>query len=42
MKLGITHGEAHLQGMLQAGANERQLRPQILQQRDMEKMYNVQ
>jgi hypothetical protein len=40
MKLGITHGEAHLQGMLQAGANERQLRPQILQQRDLEKMYN--
>jgi hypothetical protein len=39
MKLGITHGEAHLQGMLQAGANERQLRPQILQQRDLEKMY---
>src|SRR5262249_34927039 len=40
MKLGITHGEAHLQAMLQAGANERQLRPQILQQRDLEKMYN--
>jgi hypothetical protein len=40
MKLGITHGEAHLQAMLQAGANERQLHPQILQQRDLEKMYN--
>src|SRR5260370_33701715 len=40
MKLGITHGEAHLQGMLQAGANERQLRPQSLQQAVLEKLDN--
>jgi hypothetical protein len=40
MKLGITHGEAHLQAMMQAGANERQLKPQILQMKDLEKMYN--
>jgi hypothetical protein len=39
LKLGITHGEAHIQAMLQAGANERQLKPQILQQKDIEKMY---
>lgn len=40
IKMGITHGEAHLQAMMQQGANERQLKPQILQQRDLEKMYN--
>jgi hypothetical protein len=38
-KLGITHSEAHLQAMMQQGANKRQLRPQILQQKDIEKMY---
>jgi hypothetical protein len=38
-KLGVTHAEAHLQAMLQQGANKRQLRPQILQQKDLEKMY---
>lgn len=39
-KLGATHCEAHLQAMLQQGANERQLRPQILQLKDLEKMLN--
>jgi hypothetical protein len=39
-KLGVTHGEAHLQAMMQQGANKRQLRPQILQMKDLEKMYN--
>jgi hypothetical protein len=39
-KLGVTHAEAHVQAMLQAGANERQLKPQILQLKDLEKMYN--
>jgi hypothetical protein len=39
LKMGITHGEAHLQAMLQQGSNERQLKPQILQQKDLEKMY---
>jgi hypothetical protein len=39
IKLGLTHGEAHLQAMMQQGANERQLKPQILQQKDLEKMY---
>src|SRR5262249_24401922 len=29
----------HLQAMMQQGANERQLKPQILQQKDLEKMY---
>jgi len=38
-KLGVTHGEAHLQAMMQQGANKRQLRPQILQMKDLEKMY---
>ena len=38
-KLGVTHAEAHLQAMMQAGANKRQLRPQILQMKDLEKMY---
>jgi hypothetical protein len=38
-KLGATHAEAHLQAMLQQGANKRQLRPQILQMKDLEKMY---
>ena len=38
-KLGVTHAEAHLQAMLQQGANKRQLRPQILQMKDLEKMY---
>lgn len=38
-KLGATHSEAHLQAMMQQGANKRQLRPQILQQKDLEKMY---
>jgi len=38
-KLGITHGEAHLQAMMQQGSNKRQLRPQILQMKDLEKMY---
>ena len=40
LKLGATHGEAHLQAMMQQGANERQLKPQILQQKDLEKMLN--
>jgi len=39
-KLGVTHAEAHVQAMLQGGANERQLKPQILQLKDLEKMYN--
>lgn len=39
LKLGATHAEAHLQAMLQSGANERQLKPQILQLKDLEKMY---
>src|SRR5215469_11381083 len=39
-KLGVTHAEAHLQAMMQAGANKRQLRPQILQMKDLDKMYN--
>jgi hypothetical protein len=39
-KLGVTHAEAHVQAMLQAGSNERQLKPQILQLKDLEKMYN--
>ena len=39
LKMGLTHGEAHLQAMMQQGANERQLKPQILQQKDLEKMY---
>jgi hypothetical protein len=39
-KLGATHAEAHLQAMMQSGANERQLKPQILQMKDLEKMYN--
>lgn len=39
-KLGVTHAEAHVQAMLQGGANERQLKPQILQMKDLEKMYN--
>jgi hypothetical protein len=39
-KLGATHAEAHLQAMLQQGANERQLKPQILQIKDLEKMYS--
>lgn len=38
-KLGVTHAEAHLQAMMQQGANKRQLRPQILQMKDLEKMY---
>lgn len=38
-KLGVTHAEAHIQAMLQSGANERQLKPQILQLKDLEKMY---
>jgi hypothetical protein len=38
-KLGATHAEAHLQAMMQQGANKRQLRPQILQIKDLEKMY---
>jgi hypothetical protein len=38
-KLGVTHAEAHLQAMMQQGANKRQLRPQILQLKDLEKMY---
>ena len=41
-KLGVTHAEAHLQAMMQGGANKRQLRPQILQLKDLEKMYNEQ
>jgi hypothetical protein len=39
-KLGVTHAEAHLQAMAQQGANKRQLRPQILQMKDLDKMYN--
>jgi hypothetical protein len=39
-KLGATHAEAHIQAMMQSGANERQLKPQILQMKDLEKMYN--
>jgi hypothetical protein len=39
-KLGATHAEAHLQAMMQQGANKRQLRPQILQIKDLEKMLN--
>ncbi|HEX4716745.1 MAG TPA: hypothetical protein VH164_17645, partial [Ktedonobacteraceae bacterium] len=39
-KLGVTHCEAHLQAMMQAGANKRQLKPQILQLKDLEKMHN--
>lgn len=39
-KLGVTHAEAHIQAMMQSGANERQLKPQILQLKDLEKMYN--
>lgn len=38
-KMGTTHAEAHLQAMMQQGANKRQLRPQILQMKDLEKMY---
>jgi hypothetical protein len=38
-KLGVTHAEAHVQAMMQQGANKRQLRPQILQLKDLEKMY---
>jgi hypothetical protein len=40
MKLGATHAEAHVQAMMQAGANKRQLKPQILQLKDLEKMLN--
>lgn len=39
-KLGTTHCEAHLQAMMQQGANKRQLKPQILQLKDLEKMHN--
>jgi hypothetical protein len=39
-KLGATHCEAHIQAMMQQGANKRQLRPQILQLKDLEKMLN--
>jgi len=39
-KLGATHAEAHIQAMMQAGANKRQLKPQILQMKDLEKMLN--
>jgi hypothetical protein len=38
-KLGATHAEAHIQAMMQGGANQRQLKPQILQLKDLEKMY---
>jgi hypothetical protein len=38
-KMGVTHAEAHIQAMMQAGANQRQLKPQILQLKDLEKMY---
>jgi hypothetical protein len=41
-KLGVTHAEAHIQAMMQQGANKRQLKPQILQLKDLEKMYNEQ
>jgi hypothetical protein len=39
-KLGVTHAEAHIQAMMQQGANKRQLKPQILQLKDLEKMHN--
>lgn len=39
-KLGVTHAEAHVQAMMQQGANKRQLKPQILQLKDLEKMHN--
>lgn len=39
-KLGATHAEAHLQAMMQQGSNQRQLKPQILQLKDLEKMLN--
>jgi hypothetical protein len=39
-KLGATHAEAHVQAMMQQGANQRQLKPQILQMKDLEKMLN--
>lgn len=39
-KLGATHAEAHIQAMMQQGANKRQLKPQILQLKDLEKMLN--
>jgi hypothetical protein len=39
-KLGATHCEAHIQAMMQQGANKRQLKPQILQLKDLEKMLN--
>jgi hypothetical protein len=39
-KLGCTHAEAHIQAMMQGGANKRQLKPQILQLKDLEKMLN--
>jgi hypothetical protein len=39
-KLGATHAEAHVQAMMQGGANKRQLKPQILQLKDLEKMLN--
>ena len=39
-KLGATHAEAHIQAMMQQGANKRQLKPQILQMKDLEKMLN--
>lgn len=39
-KLGATHCEAHIQAMMQQGANQRQLKPQILQLKDLEKMLN--
>jgi hypothetical protein len=39
-KLGVTHCEAHIQAMMQQGANKRQLKPQILQLKDLEKMHN--
>lgn len=40
IKLGVTHCEAHLQAMMQSGANQRQLKPQILQMKELDKMYN--
>jgi hypothetical protein len=39
-KLGATHAEAHIQALMQGGANKRQLKPQILQMKDLEKMLN--
>jgi hypothetical protein len=39
-KLGATHAEAHIQALMQQGANQRQLKPQILQMKDLEKMLN--